>query len=98
MWAKYEIALASYAALVCREWRRRGFNDTLHDQFMACYALLRPSILKNIYPPWFNMPELHASHRSNLLRKDYSHYSRFGWMEPVDLPYLWPVPKYEQEV
>ena len=28
-----------------------------------------------------------------LLRKDPDYYGRFGWSEPPDLPYFWPVPK-----
>lgn len=93
MWAGHEIALAAYSIVVCREWRRRGFQDTLLAQFMARYGVLRPTVARVDYPPWFSDPELHASHRSNLLRKDYRYYSKFGWMEPIDLPYIWPVEK-----
>lgn len=93
MWDGHTAALAAYATVVCREWRRRGFNDSLHTQFMRCYTGLRGAALRVPYPPWFGDPEFHASHRSNLLRKDYRHYSQFGWMEPIDLPYLWPVEK-----
>lgn len=93
MWAEHTIALVAYSMLVCREWRRRGFNDTLLPQFNVCYANLRAGVPHAPYPPWFGEPEFHASHRSNLLRKDYRFYSKFGWMEPVDLPYIWPVEK-----
>ena len=93
MWADHIIALVVYSAVICREWRRRGFKDTLHPQFMACYASLRPATVRAPYPPWFGEPEFHARHRSNLLRKDYRYYSKFGWMEPIDLPYIWPVEK-----
>ena len=40
---------------------------------------------------------MHASHRSNLLRKDPEHYMQFGWTEPPDLPYVWPVPMVKDE-
>ena len=93
MWAGHEIALAAYSLVVCREWRRRGFQDTLLAQFMARYGVLRPTVARVDYPPWFSDQELHASHRSNLLRKDYHYYSKFGWIEPIDLPYIWPVEK-----
>jgi hypothetical protein len=43
-----------------------------------------------VLPPWWGDERLHASHRSNLLRKDPAHYGRFGWAEPPDLPYFWP--------
>ncbi len=90
MWVGYEAALAVYAIVVCREWIRRGFNDTLCPQFMDSYTELRNAIDHNVYPPWVGNVQFHASHRSNLLRKDFRHYSRFGWREPIDLPYYWP--------
>lgn len=42
-------------------------------------------------PPWFGREDFHASHRSNLLRKHPDWYRQFGWYEPDDLPYVWPV-------
>ena len=41
-------------------------------------------------PNWFG-GDIHATHRSNLLRKDAAHYGQFGWGEPDDLPYHWPI-------
>jgi hypothetical protein len=41
-------------------------------------------------PPWLGNEQFHASHRSNLLRKDPKWYGQFGWTEPPDLPYVWP--------
>lgn len=90
MWVGHEVALLVYAIVVCREWRSRGFNDRLTDEFATAYNRLRPTIRRNRYPPWFGGRAFHASHRSNLLRKDFRHYSRFGWREPTDLPYIWP--------
>jgi hypothetical protein len=90
MWLGYELQLAVYAAVMCQEWRCRGFKDTLYPQFIAAYHKRDAAGCGKKYPPWFGDPEFHASHRSNLLRKDYKHYSRFGWAEQSDLPYLWP--------
>jgi hypothetical protein len=42
-------------------------------------------------PNWIGDEKFHASHRSNLLRKDKEFYGKFGWAEPDDLPYFWPV-------
>lgn len=95
MWAGYELQLSVYSIVVCREWRARGFKDTLLPQFMDVYSALRLTVGKNKYPCWFGNKLLHASHRGNLLRKDYRHYSQFGWLETVDLPYFWPVDKLE---
>jgi hypothetical protein len=91
MWVGYELQLASYSIVVCDEWRSRGFKDTLRSQFAAIYHRLRPKVERNLYPHWFGCEDLHASHRSNLLRKDFNHYSRFGWEESAELPYVWPV-------
>ena len=44
---------------------------------------------KIIYPHWLGYEPFHASHRSNLLRKDAEYYSQFGWTEPDNLPYIW---------
>lgn len=93
MWASHKTALLVYAILVCREWKARGFQDKLLDEFVTAYDCQRPTIVKNRYPKWFGLPAFHASHRSNLLRKDFEYYSRHGWRESTDLPYLWPITK-----
>lgn len=43
-------------------------------------------------PPWLGDDLFHKSHRSALLRKDPVWYGQFGWTEPNDLPYVWPMP------
>lgn len=52
------------------------------------------TILSTIFsvatPTWLGRKDFHASHRSNLLRKDPDHYGQFGWREPPTLPYVWP--------
>jgi hypothetical protein len=45
---------------------------------------------KVVYPKWFGDDRFHASHRSNLLRKDLQHYSQFNWEESPDMDYFWP--------
>lgn len=90
MWAGHELALIVYSMVVCREWIARGFNDSLLPEFTAAYTERRPLVTTNPYPPWVGEHKFHAAHRSNLLRKDYAHYSKFGWQESIDLPYYWP--------
>jgi hypothetical protein len=46
--------------------------------------------LNSELPPWVGNERFHASHRSNLLRKDRDYYSKFGWTEPDNLEYVWP--------
>jgi hypothetical protein len=91
MWVDHEVALLTYAIVMCREWKKRGFQDRLEAEFAAAYDRLRPAVPANRYPPWFGSHELHASHRSSLLRKDLRHYRQFGWNDPIYLPYHWPV-------
>lgn len=81
MWDGYEAALAGYMNAMIDEWIARGYRNTMAWRG-TCGLIL---------PPWFGKEEFHASHRSNLLRKDPVHYGQFGWTEPPDLPYVWPV-------
>lgn len=81
--------LAAYGAIVCREWRSRGYKDTLHDWFMErIYCDLSWCLGK---PEWIGNAEFHRSHQSNLLRKDHEYYFRFFPDVPDNLPYIWPV-------
>jgi hypothetical protein len=86
MWKGHEFWLAQYATECCIEWRIRGCRDSLMPQFQDAQKTKE----RAPYPSWLGMPEFHASHRSNLLRKYPEHYSRFGWAEPDDLEYVWP--------
>lgn len=88
MWRGYHNALVVYGLAMCGEWQRRGFKDTTED---AINGFLTGKQVR--YPPWIGNAEFHASHRSNLLRKDPVHYGQFGWTEPDNLPYVWPVQK-----
>lgn len=88
MWRGYEGALFLYGFAVCREWRHRGFKDTMLVKFMLAERNL---CVGGPCPPWWDDDAFHASHRSNLLRKDPDFYSQYGWKEPHDLPYVWPI-------
>jgi len=80
MWAGYERALRVYLRESIITWTARGYRNTM--------AL--PEADHGVpLPPWLGRPDLHASHRSNLLRKDAAWYGQFGWSEPPDLPYVW---------
>jgi len=92
MWRGYEIELCRYAVEICVEWKHRGYKDTLVAQFLlAAIELEHHSDDGPAKPPWLGDEFLHSSHRSNLLRKDPDHYGQFGWEEPDNLPYVWPV-------
>jgi hypothetical protein len=87
MWRGHANALACYGIAICTEWRRRGYRDTLLPRFQQLLDPAEP----DDDPPWLGMRRLHASHRSNLLRKDPVFYGKYGWREGPGLPYFWPV-------
>jgi hypothetical protein len=89
MWKGHEYHLAIYGLIMCLEWRRRGYEDGLKEQFNEVVLSLRYD--EQPLPAWLGSRDFHASHRSNLLRKDPEWYGQFGWSESPDLPYAWPV-------
>lgn len=82
MWRGYEDALRQYMNCAIEEWARRGFRNTME---------LAPTPESPHMPWWLGDAAFHASHRANLLRKDPAFYGQYGWSEPSDLPYVWPV-------
>lgn len=79
MWKKNPHTLAKYHNECIWEWIRRGYNNTM--------TILMTQ--EEDLPFWFGNEKFHASHRSNLLRKDFTYYSKFGWTEENNLPYIW---------
>ena len=82
MWRGYENALAFYKDLCIEEWVRRGYKNTMQKE--ESYGAIR-------LPGWLGREDIHASHRSNLLKKDPEFYGKYGWTEPDDIDYVWPV-------
>jgi len=82
MWRGHTNALKLYLNTCIKEWLHRKCNNNMD------LAIIEGKV---VFPSWLGDEDFHASHRSNLLRKDYDFYSRFGWTEPPDLPYVWPV-------
>ena len=81
MWRPYRNALALYHNAMISEWVSRGYRNT-----MELLKIEMPVVM----PWWMGDQAFHASHRSNLLRKDHTFYSAHGWSETPDKPYLWP--------
>jgi hypothetical protein len=81
MWTGYESALKLYQNITISEWVRRGYNNNMSYEEIDSSSVVMPS--------WFGNDEFHRSHRSNLLRKDFSYYSEH-FDEPTDLEYYWP--------
>uniref|UniRef100_A0A6M3LKA2 Cytoplasmic protein n=1 Tax=viral metagenome TaxID=1070528 RepID=A0A6M3LKA2_9ZZZZ len=82
MWVGYIDTLKVYYNIIVQEWINKGYKNNM--------KFFQPSDVIE-YPPWLGDDKFHASHRSNLLRKDPKWYSQFGWTEPNNLPYVWPV-------
>lgn len=87
MWKGHEKTLCHYGFIICDEWTRRGFNDTVRDKIRKIYDDNNGFAWNP--PNWMTNSELFLSHQSNLLRKDYNYYKdKFPFVES-DLPYQW---------
>ena len=90
MWRQSPSQLCLYGAAVILEWKQRGFQDTCLEKICQLQKEQNWFKYTTSCPAWFGNAAFHASHRSNLLRKDPQHYGQFGWAEPDNLPYVWP--------
>lgn len=99
MWKDFEEALGRYGLTMCAVWLERGYGDTCAATITADLATAGVPAIREYaelasagaLPPWLADPELHRSHRSNLLRKDPAYYRPLFPDVPDDLPYVWPV-------
>ena len=88
MWRGHEDYLMLYQIAVCEEWMSRGYKDTC---LWKTFDYLSQIEYASTYPEWLGVDEIHASHRSNLLRKNPEYYSQFNWSESDNMEYVWPV-------
>lgn len=87
MWKNYKGLLARYGLAMCDEWMKRGFKDNCKHKFIKYLE----TYSSESYPAWMG-DKLYLSHKSNLIRKNASHYRPiFGFDIPNNLPYHWPV-------
>lgn len=84
MWKGYEEALIKYYNANLIVWEGRGYQNK-----KLVFLSEKAGYIQ--YPKWFGDPAFHASHRSNLLRKDPAWYGKFGWVESPDMEYVWPI-------
>lgn len=92
MWKGYEPALALYGAVMCLEWKRRGYVDNLFSYFDSMLTeYVDGGDTGNLQmPPWLYDKDVTESHRSNLIRKLPEFYGPMWPEVPDDLPYVWP--------
>ena len=82
MWRGYEPALRQYMRAIILEWVARGYKNNMHIPEPEDYEL----------PPWWGREEIHASHRSALLEKDFEfYYGKWSWEDEPKIDYIWPV-------
>ena len=81
MWKPFLDALKLYYNLSIQEWVSRGYNNTM--------VLINSDEKSVEFPDWLGYEAFHASHRANLLRKDFEFYTKYGWTERPEDPYLW---------
>ena len=85
MWRGYEYWLKRYGLAICDAWIDRGYKDTCKEKISKFNF---PQVEK---PWWIGYTKFHDSHKSNLLRKDPSYYTKYNWQISDNLPYVWPV-------
>jgi hypothetical protein len=95
MWEGHELVLCDYGLTICEEWIGRGYQDScaekIHTEAQHFLTIAYEALADNYRRPrWLGMTEFHRSHRSNLLRKDYKHYSQFWPRTPTTIEYVWP--------
>ncbi len=93
MWRGFVPGLVRYGRENCREWKRRGYADTLADKFLDWSGGVEPD--DPPLPPWFGWEPLHRSHRFALLRKEPEWYAERFLVEAAGLSeepegYVWP--------
>lgn len=94
MWRGYELALLRYQEAICYEWVTvRNYKDTCWEKSKAFFSdedLERYEKGDYVFPEWFGMEEFHLAHKSNLIRKEPTHYFFQFPDVPDDIPYIWP--------
>lgn len=97
MWRGYAGAVIQYGFYICREIRNRGYTSEIANPLPFVVILIETHQNFVALPWWFDreskeyLDKVCASHRSNLLRKDPEFYGKYGWSEPDNLPYFWPI-------
>jgi hypothetical protein len=91
MWQGYLNALKYYHNCFIQSVVRHKTHDLSKCWYLYPIDGNTPQDQLNIKMPWWlHNKSFHASHRSNLLRKDEKFYRQWGWTEPLDLEYVWP--------
>ena len=92
MWRGYECALMFYQTAVCKEWKARGYNDTCWFKTLNVYnEHFGDQGMNMVVPPWWGDDRVHNSHKSALVFKDPTWYSKYYPDVVGEYNYYWPV-------
>lgn len=100
MWAPYPDELLHYTFAICREWRKRGFNDTVTQKIWVIFISHFRRWPRKQKPIWIGDERLHISHQSSLKKKDPEFYQNYFKEAPEFTEYFWPSnsPDYNQHL
>ncbi len=87
MWRDHKWWLCEYLLACANELHKRG---RYYEQHIMEVLNTQAASPQGDRPWWLGRPELHASHRANLLRKDPVWYGINGWREEPAEGYWWP--------
>lgn len=87
MWKGHEVWLDLYRSIIIEEWIARGYKNTM---LFVPSGIIQKRLWGQTKPEWLSHDPLLASHRGNLLRKDFSWYGQFGWTDHPVEGYIWP--------
>ena len=90
LWMQHPFWLVLYLEIMMEEWDRRGYRNSLMNDHLPEMKKLFP--YSNM-PPEFST-ELHESHVSVLLQKDFEHYSKVFHQNCIYVPPDWETRSY----
>ncbi|MCZ2401895.1 MSMEG_6728 family protein [Paenarthrobacter sp. Z7-10] len=90
MWMGHIPALTLYGVAMADEWTDRGGADSTKGNIIEFAP--QASEPGAVMPPWLGDPDVHRSHRSNLIRKAPEFYGPLFADDPGVLDYVWPEP------
>ena len=91
-WRGYDYQLANYGLVICREWTKRGYRDTMADKISERLMDIHEDYgnYGTVNPDWLGLEKFHLSHKSNLIRKFPEHYGKLWPDVPNNIEYYWP--------
>jgi hypothetical protein len=96
MWRGYEECLLAYQYAMCQRWitnvtlKGKAYSDTCYEKTLSLFRELGEDRTYE-EPPWLGREDVHISHQSKLISKDFHFYSPQFPEAPEGLEYVWPI-------